>query len=107
MRGTGRRGVNRQPILVGELVEARPLRADDFDELYQAAADPLLWEQHPEPNRWRREVFRVYFEDHLASGGALAIIDRASGALIGATRFANLDTEQSEVEIGWTFLARP
>jgi RimJ/RimL family protein N-acetyltransferase len=99
--------VNRQPILVGEFVEARPLRADDFDELYEAAADPLLWEQHPEPDRWRREVFRAYFEDHLASGGALAIVDRATGALIGATRYDNLDAGQSEVEIGWTFLDRP
>jgi N-acetyltransferase len=99
--------LNRQPILVGEFVEARPLRADDFDELYQVAADPLLWEQHPEPDRWRREVFRAYFEDHLASGGALAIVDRATGALIGATRYDNLDAGQREVEIGWTFLARP
>ena len=107
VRGIGRGGLNRQPILVGEFVEARPLRADDFDELYQAAADPLLWEQHPEPNRWRREVFRAYFEDHLASGGALAIVDRATGALIGVTRYDNLDAGQSEVEIGWTFLARP
>ena len=99
--------MNRQPVLIGELVEARPLRAEDFDELYQAAADPLLWEQHPEPDRWRREVFRAYFEDHLASEGALAIVDRATGALIGATRYDNLDAERSEVEIGWTFLARP
>ena len=47
-----------------------------------------------------------YFDDHLASGGALAIIERASGALIGATRYDNFDPERSEVEIGWTFLAR-
>jgi N-acetyltransferase len=89
------------------LVETRPLRADDLDELYRAAADPLLWEQHPEPDRWRREAFRAYFDDQLASGGALAIVDRATGALIGATRYDNLDPGQSEVEIGWTFLARP
>jgi len=99
--------VNRQPVLVGELVEVRPLRADDFAELYQAAADPLLWEQNPERDRWRSNVFRAYFGEHLASGGALAVVDRASGALIGATRYDHLDAEQSEVEIGWTFLARP
>ena len=99
--------MNRQPVLVGELVEVRPLRADDFAELYQAAADPLVWEQHPEPDRWRIDVFRAYFAEHLASGGALAIVDRASGAPIGATRYDHLDAAQSEVEIGWTFLARP
>lgn len=98
--------MNRQPTLVGELVEVRPLRADDFDELYRAAADPLLWEQHPQPDRWRPDDFRAYFEDHLGSGGALAIVDRATGAVIGATRYDNFDARQGEVEIGWTFLAR-
>ena len=85
----------------------RPLRAGDFDELYLVAADPLLWEQHPETERWREDVFRAYFADHLASGGAFAIVERASGKLIGATRYDNHDPEASEVEIGWTFLARP
>jgi N-acetyltransferase len=72
-----------------------------------AAADPLLWEQHPERERWREDVFRAYFDDHLASGGALAVVERATGKLIGATRYDNYDPEASEVEIGWTFLARP
>jgi RimJ/RimL family protein N-acetyltransferase len=99
--------VNRQPNLEGELVVVRPLRVDDFDQLYAVAADPLLWEQHPQRERWRPEVFRVYFDAHLASGGALAVLERASGDLIGATRYDNLDPEASEVEIGWTFLARP
>jgi RimJ/RimL family protein N-acetyltransferase len=99
--------VNRQPTLEGELVVVRPLRADDFDQLHAAAADPLVWEQHPEKERWRDDVFRVYFEDHLASGGALAVVERATGSLIGATRYDNHDPEASEVEIGWTCLARP
>jgi RimJ/RimL family protein N-acetyltransferase len=99
--------VNHQPTLTGELIVVRPLRSDDFDELLAAGADPLLWEQHPERERWRKEVFRAYFDDHLASGGALAVVDRATGSLIGATRYANYDRERSEVEIGWTFLARP
>lgn len=99
--------MDRQPTLVGELVAVRPLRIEDFDQLYAVAADPLLWEQHPERERWREEVFRAYFEDHLASGGALAVIERESGELIGATRYDNYDPVASEIEIGWTFLARP
>jgi N-acetyltransferase len=98
--------MNRQPTLVGELVETRPLVEDDFPRLYAAAADPRLWEQHPAKLRWREDVFRAYFDDHLASGGALSIVERATCSLIGATRYANLDVERSEVEIGWTFLAR-
>jgi RimJ/RimL family protein N-acetyltransferase len=84
----------------------RPLRTDDFDALFAVAADPLLWEQHPEPDRWREEVFRTYFDDHLASGGALAVLERESGSVIGVTRYDNYDPDASEIEIGWTFLAR-
>jgi N-acetyltransferase len=58
--------VNRQPTLTGDLIEVRPLREGDFDELFAAAADPLLWEQHPDTERWREDAFRAYFDDHLA-----------------------------------------
>ena len=95
-----------QPTLVGELLELRPLRADDLDALYAAAADPLIWEQHPVPDRWVEENFRAYFAELLESGGALAVLDRASGAVIGTSRYHGYDGERSEVEIGWTFLAR-
>lgn len=95
-----------QPQLEGELVHLRPLRVDDFDSLYDAARDPLIWEQHPESNRHEREVFQRYFDGAIASGGAFAIIDRASGRIIGSSRFCSLDPAQDEVEIGWTFLER-
>ena len=85
----------------------RPLRVGDFDQLYVVAADSLVWEQHPDRERWREHVFRAYFDDHLASGGALTVVDRATGKSIGATRYDNHDAAANEVEIGWTFLARP
>lgn len=99
--------MDRQPSLAGDLVEARPLRDDDFAALYAIAADPLLWEQHPEPDRWREDVFRRYFDDQLGSGGSLAVLDRSTGAVIGVSRYDRLDEARGEVEIGWTFLARP
>jgi RimJ/RimL family protein N-acetyltransferase len=98
--------MNRQPTLRGELLELRPLAADDFDALYAVACDPLLWEQHPEHDRWREEVFRAYFDAQLDSGGGLAIVDRATGALIGSSRYHDFDADLREVEIGWTFLGR-
>src|SRR5262245_50634503 len=96
---------DRQPTLTGTLLAVRPLRPDDFGELHAAGGDPVVWEQHPEPGRWREHAFRAYFDDHLASGGALVVLDRADGAAIGVSRYANLDEVRSEVEIGWTFLA--
>jgi RimJ/RimL family protein N-acetyltransferase len=98
-------GFDPQPTLAGELLLVRPLQADDFGALYRVASDQLLWEQHPD-ERWRENVFRAYFDEQLASGGGLSIVERATGDLIGSTRYHDYDTDRSEVEIGWTFLAR-
>ena len=95
-----------QPRLVSDIVELRPLRDSDFANLYGVAADPLIWEQHPVPTRHREQTFREFFSDHLASGGALVAVDRRDGRIIGTTRFHGYDPARSEVEIGWTFLAR-
>ncbi len=95
-----------QPHLTGELVELRPLRAEDFDVLYAVASDPLIWEVHPEPGRYKEEVFRRFFSGAMKSGGAFIVVDRRTGAVIGSSRYACLDAVRSEIEIGWTFLAR-
>jgi RimJ/RimL family protein N-acetyltransferase len=99
--------MDRQPTLEGERLLLRPLRPDDWDALFAVAADPLIWAVHPAHDRWQEPVFRAYFKDALAKGGALAIIDRASGVLIGSSRFqAFRPAPGGSVEIGWTFLAR-
>jgi RimJ/RimL family protein N-acetyltransferase len=95
-----------QPVLRGELIELRPLREDDFGELYAAASDPLIWEQHPDRDRYREDVFREFFRGAMESGGAFIVLDSKTGRVIGSTRFHAYDEEQSEIEIGWTFLAR-
>ena len=95
-----------QPVLMGELVELRPLRSEDYDDLYAVAADPLLWEQHPVPNRHEEAVFQEFFREAVASGGALVAIDARTQRVIGSSRFHAYNGERSEVEIGWTFLAR-
>ena len=95
-----------QPTLVGDLLELRPLRDDDFPALFRAASDPLIWEQHPEPHRCQEEVFRLFFADAIASGGALAAVDRATGEVVGSSRYHGYDAERRVVEIGWTFLVR-
>jgi N-acetyltransferase len=95
-----------QPTLRGELLTLRPLRADDFDALYAVASDRLIWEQHPQPDRYKEEVFREYFLGAIASGGAFLVLDAKTGEVIGSTRFYEYHEDQSEVEIGWTFLAR-
>jgi RimJ/RimL family protein N-acetyltransferase len=95
-----------QPTLRGELIELRPLRAEDHAALYAVASDPLVWEQHPAKERAEVEGFRKFFDEAMASGGALLAIDRTTGNVIGSSRFHGYDEAASEVEIGWTFLAR-
>ena len=95
-----------QPVLKGELIQLRPLRFEDWNDLFAVAADPLIWEQHPESDRYKEDVFKVFFKDALESGGAFVVIDTKSKRIIGSTRFHGYNPEKSEVEIGWTFLAR-
>jgi RimJ/RimL family protein N-acetyltransferase len=100
------RAADLQPTLKGQLLELRPLRPEDYRELCAVAADPLIWEQHPARDRYREAVFKAFFDEALDSQGALAAIDRASGELIGSSRFHGYDEDKRELEIGWTFLAR-
>ena len=99
-------GFDLQPHLKSELLELRPLATDDWDELFAVASDSLIWEQHPEPNRYKENVFRIFFKEALESGGAFVIVERNTLHIIGSTRFYGYDPEKSEIEIGWTFLAR-
>jgi len=95
-----------QPTLIGPTISLRPLRADEFEPLYAAAADPLVWEQHPEPLRYQRPVFEGFFAGALASGGALVVTDSATGKIIGSSRYYDWTPAAREVAIGFTFLAR-
>lgn len=95
-----------QPRLIGDLVELRPLQPVDFAALFAVASDPLIWTGHPARDRYKEDVFRDFFAEALASGGALLVLDRTSDAVIGTSRYVGADLDRGQVEIGWTFLAR-
>jgi RimJ/RimL family protein N-acetyltransferase len=95
-----------QPSLSGELVALRPARPDDFDALFAVACDPLIWALHPARNRYEMPVFRAFLDDAFADRGGLVAIEQASGAVIGFSRYSSRVAGPSEIEIGWSFLAR-
>lgn len=95
-----------QPRLAGELLEIRPLRAEDWESLFAIASDPLIWVQHPASDRYQEEVFKEFFREALESGGAFVVVDRKTQKTIGSSRYFGFDPVKSEIEIGWTFLAR-
>ena len=97
---------DKQPRLEGKTVRLRPLAVKDFDGLYAVASDPLLWALHPASNRYQRPVFQKLFDESIASGGAMVVVDKASGAIIGSSRYNLRDSEPNNVEIGWSYLAR-
>ncbi len=94
-----------QPTLLGDVLQLRPLQADDYCALFDVASDPLIWEQHP-IKRYEESVFRRFFQDSIDSGGALIATDTKTQSVIGSSRFHGYNEAVSEVEIGWTFLAR-
>ncbi|HEX3483474.1 MAG TPA: GNAT family N-acetyltransferase [Micropepsaceae bacterium] len=97
---------NLQPTLIGESVLIRPLRGEDWPEMFAAASDPLIWEVHPARDRFKEAVFREFFDGAIASNSAFAFTERATGSIVGSSRYHGYDPEQSEIEIGWTFLVR-
>ena len=99
--------LDRQPTLESNTLLLRPLRPDDWAGLFAVASDRLIWEQHPAHDRWQEHVFRAFFDDALAHRGALAVIEKASGDIVGSSRYQGFESENGgSIEIGWTFLAR-
>jgi RimJ/RimL family protein N-acetyltransferase len=99
-------GFELQPHLMGDLLALRPLRPEDWDAVFAAASDPLIWAQHPASDRYKEDVFREFFREALKSGGAFVVIDRKTQKIIGSSRYFGFDAAKKEIEIGWTFLAR-
>jgi RimJ/RimL family protein N-acetyltransferase len=95
-----------QPTLQNELIAVRPLVPDDFERLFAAASDPMIWEQHPDRERYQRAVFGRYFETAMKSGGAFLVTDQASGHVVGSSRYYDYDEARQSIAIGYTFIVR-
>ena len=98
--------INIQPTLENENVILHPLQDKDFDDLYAVASDPKIWEQHPNKDRWKNEVFKVFFDGAMQSKGAFKIVNKASGHVMGSTRFYDHNQEENSISIGYTFYGR-
>jgi RimJ/RimL family protein N-acetyltransferase len=98
--------INLQPILQNKLILAQPLKADDFKSLYAAASDPLIWEQHPNKNRYQLNAFENFFKGALESGGAFLVKDAQTNQVIGSSRYSDYDPVTNTIAVGYTFFVR-
>ncbi|KUZ91334.1 GCN5 family acetyltransferase [Burkholderia ubonensis] len=98
-----------QPTLTGEHVELQPLDASHAQALLAAAADGQLWNLRvtvvPGP-----DTIDAYLATALqgsAEGTVMpfAIVERATGRIVGSTRFWKIDRKNRKLEIGHTWLA--
>lgn len=99
-----------EPVtLTGEHVQLVPMSAAHRGPLAEVGLDEELWRWIPDPVHTREEMF-AYVDAALAqqaSGVSLpfTIVERASGKVIGSTRYANIERAHRRVEIGWTWVA--
>ncbi len=103
--------IDPRPVtLEGRHVRLEPLSLAHHDRLCAVGLDAELW-------RWGLSALatpadmRAYIETALtwqAQGTAVpfAIIARATGQVVGSTRYANIERADRRLEIGWTWLAR-
>ncbi|WP_025142068.1 GNAT family N-acetyltransferase [Pedobacter jeongneungensis] len=95
-----------QPTLENDLIKVVPLKGSDFEALFAVASDPLIWEQHPNKDRYKREVFENFFKGAMESKGAFIVYEKETNKIVGSSRYYELDEVGSSVAVGYTFVAR-
>jgi len=95
-----------QPTLEDDLIKIVPLKETDFEAVFAVASDPLLWEQHPNKDRYQREVFQNFFKGAIESHGAFIVYEKETGEIVGSSRYYDLNEANRSVAIGYTFVGR-
>ena len=96
---------NIQPIhLKNDLITLVPLKETDFDQLFEVASNPKVWEQHPNPNRYKLEDFTNYFKGAIESKGAFLILDAKTNETVGCSRYYDYNQNDKSILIGYTFI---
>jgi RimJ/RimL family protein N-acetyltransferase len=93
-------------VLENEIIRLLPLKLMHFEELYTIASDKEIWEQHPQNDRWKREVFEIYFNSAIESNSAFLILSQNNNQIIGCTRYYEFNENEKSIAIGYTFLAK-
>ena len=83
------------------------IKKESFEDLYLVASDPVIWEQHPESDRWKKEKFSIFFFFFLPNKfGLLLIFDTHNNPIFGSTRFYSYNKIDKAIRIGFTFISQ-
>lgn len=91
-------------FLFNEKIKLKPLLETDFDNLFEVASNPKVWEQHPNPNRYKLEDFTNYFKGAMESKGAFLVLDSETNEVVGCSRYYDFNADDKSVLIGYTFI---
>ncbi|HSJ62809.1 MAG TPA: GNAT family protein [Gemmatimonadaceae bacterium] len=100
-----------EPVtLEGAIVRLEPLAAEHLEDLIAIGLDPELWRFTTSRTATPDEM-SAYVETALAERRAgvslpFATVERATGRVVGSTRFGSIAPEHRRCEIGWTWIAR-
>lgn len=97
-------------VLEGSVIRLEPLTSSHLDSLCAVGLDPELWKMTL-TNVQTREEMQSYIEAALRAqeqGTALpfVIVERATGTVVGSTRYMNIDPPNRKLEIGSTWVAK-
>lgn len=98
--------MNLQPTISNELITIKPLQENNFESLFTIASDQLLLEQHPNNDRYKKEVFQLFFENAIQSKGAFIVINNKTNEIIGSSRYYEFNEVEKSIVIGYTFISR-
>ena len=94
------------PTLEGERIILRKMLFEDVDDMYEYSQIPevsqyLTWYPHPDMDYTR--AYLRYVSQRYRTGDTIdwAIVDKASGKMIGTCGFARIDVQNNYAEIGY------
>lgn len=99
-----------EPVeLTGEHVRLEPLAQQHLPQLAEAITDGELWKLFvtlvPKPEQLDAFLERALKDQSSGDGLTFATIDKASGRVVGSTRFMKSNLAYKRTEIGYTFIA--
>jgi RimJ/RimL family protein N-acetyltransferase len=100
--------ISHPTILHGQIVDLIPVQEKHFDELFQAASDPRIWEFYTGNWSVHKRFLEIYngtiAQREKGKEYPFVIFHKPSQRIIGSTRFLDIVPYDKRLEIGGTWM---